>query len=44
VEAIMKPKFMPLSPAIGLEIEGNDITKPHNGYQPSNVTCCHDRT
>ncbi len=35
----MKPKFMPLSPAIGLEIEGIDITKPHNGHRPSNVAC-----
>ncbi len=24
----MKPKFMPLSPAIGAEIEGVDIIKP----------------
>ncbi len=35
----MKPKFMLLSPAIGAEIEGIDITKPHNGHRPSNVAC-----
>jgi hypothetical protein len=35
----MKPKFMPLLPAIGAEIEGIDITKPHSGHRPSNVAC-----